>query len=68
MAFGLDSTFARSASRLLTVKRATGAPAFIQNRRRLVSHYNVGIAGLTEEQAEVRGELWLVSWTLTLCP
>ena len=37
-----------------------------RNQQRLVSHYNVALASLTEEQAEVRTVLPLCISTLTL--
>jgi len=68
MAFRFALTPAMKPLRSLAVKRAAGASTFTRNQRRLVSHYNVSLAGLTEEQAEVRAVQILCSFTLNLPP
>ena len=66
MALRLLSTSARGIPRSLALQRAAGAPAFVRNQKRLVSHYNVALAGLTEEQTEVRTVPSWCNSTLTL--
>ena len=65
----MNFTFAlasiRNPSRLLAAGRALATPVFVRNQRRLVSHYNVNLAGLTEEQAEVRAASPLCNFELT---
>ena len=66
MAFRLLATSARGIPRSLAAQRVAGTP--VVNRRRLLSHYNVALAGLTEEQAEVRAAPSLFNSTLTPLP
>jgi len=73
MAFRLASTSVRNVSRSLGTKPAASAPAFAWNQRRLVSHYSVSLAGLTEEQAEVRAarllyDLKLIVYSCSIVP
>ena len=66
MAFRLASTSAKNVSRSLGTKLAAGASAFARDQRRLVSHYNITLAGLTEEQVEVRVVRLLYNLSLIL--
>ena len=66
MAFRLASTSTRNHLRLLTTQRVVGASTSARSQRRSVSHYNVSLAGLTEEQAEVRAAWMLCNPTLTV--
>lgn len=66
MALRLALASTSKLSRSFAHIRTTGASAFAQNQTRSVSHYNASLAGLTEEQTEVRTTPSLSDLGLTL--